>query len=241
MGAPTIIKTEKIILLSRALLYTAFLYIAYSTLQFEIKGLFDGHFSEEEQQSSALLLLQGSLLYAFVYLGGGWLFFYKLAVPPKPSFPKLRNKKTSIALLWGIGGGALAFLIVFSLVVYGEIFFGLEQKPEQFKNFPLREILQRDWSVFFWHLLCSALLTALLEEGYYRACLQNYLQHGLGPFLSISISAFVFALVHGDVIYFMLLPAFVFSILFWKQGLLSAIVAHAVYNAFILTATAKGY
>ena len=240
-------KTAKITLVFQALFTAAFLYIAYNTLFFEIQNLYSKYYSLsflKEQQSSPLLLLCERLLYAFVHLGGGWLFFYKLFAPAQPSLAlKLKDKRMSTALLWALAGGFAAFALVFLLTVYGGSIFGFEQKSGYLtdRHSPLREMLQRDSSLLLWHLLFSALLTAIIEETYYRACLQNYLQSGLGPFLSISISAFIFALAHGEVIYFMLWPAFVFSILFWKQGLVSAIVAHTLYNALILLVTSRGY
>ena len=245
---PYQLRLKKISIISQALLCSALLYIVHSALFFELQNFLSSRMILwEEQQSSALLLLQERLLYALVYMGGGWVFFYrKLRASPRPDFVlKLKDKKLSTALLWGLGGGALSFTLLLAFLSYGGEsggVFDFNSRPEGFgKDLPLRVILQKDSSTLLWHLLFSALLTAIVEEGYYRACLQNYLQRGLTPFLSVSTSAFVFALAHGNVFYFMLLPAFIFSILFWKQGLLSAIMAHAVYNALILSATARGY
>ena len=234
---------EKLALLFQALLCTFFLYLAYNTLFFEVQKLFDGLRPEDWQRRVPLLLLERSLC-AIVYLGGGWFFFYRLLVPRNEERKKLfgRNKKKTslpLALLWGLSGGLLTFSLLFIFVGYGESLFGFGEDLEgQTRNFHLKKAIEADPSLLLWHLLFSALLTALLEEGYYRACLQNYLEGFLAPFFSVSISALVFALVHGEVFYFMIPAALLFSLLYWKQGLPSAITAHTVYNALILLVAA---
>lgn len=77
----------------------------------------------------------------------------------------------------------------------------------------------------------------ILEELFYRDGLQRFLAGRLHPALSILLTSVLFGLVHA-------FPAslytgfcgLLFGVLYWRYGLISAILAHAAYNLSLLFA-----
>lgn len=85
-----------------------------------------------------------------------------------------------------------------------------------------------------WNLvavLTAVVVTPLLEEWFYRGELQRFLDRG-ARWWSLLLQAGLFALLHPPAVWpMLLLVGLSFGGLYWRLGLGSAMVAHAVYNA----------
>ena len=172
------------------------------------------------------------------------VFFYRL-LPFSCQLIFLKKRINHKAIMWGLSGG-IALFSVAALAAYLSSHLPtiyLDPSFEVGVETPasLRMLLQQDKSILYWHLLFSAFITAILEEFFYRGCLQNYLTPIIGTLQAICLTALVFALVHPKAGVFMIVPAIILGILFWKQGLSASIMAHTSYNGLILIATAWGY
>ena len=86
--------------------------------------------------------------------------------------------------------------------------------------------------------LLTGLLTPILEEIFFRGSLQRYFErNGLALWLTLLLPAVLVARVHApNVRFFLFFVGFFFGVLFWRCGLVSAIVAHVTYNSLILAA-----
>lgn len=174
-------------------------------------------------------------LYGLVFCGGGFLIVSRLRRADRPPAALWRRGDRGAlgSLAAALGGGAALFLAAGLLA-------GLADAPESALNQNLRAGLAETRGLAL-QLFCSAVLTPLFEEIYYRGLLQDALADWIPPPLALGIGAALFALVHP-------LPAFgalalaglCFGILFWRFGLASSILAHATYNALILL-SAGGY
>lgn len=94
---------------------------------------------------------------------------------------------------------------------------------------------------FVFNLFMMALLPAFAEELFFRRVGLRLLYDTTGNVhVSIAISAFLFALVHGQ--FFYLIPLFLFGMVlgylaYWSRSLWLPVVAHFVNNAFTLALT----
>ncbi len=200
----------------------------------------EGHISPEAWLSSPLLLLSDRLLYAALFPALAWLFCYHILPQPCKRWPlgSIGSRgHLGRALFFGLLGGASACLaVLFVTNTFPQRLFPSHSVPSL-----LVAHLTSDRSLFLWHLLFTALLTAFLEEGAYRGCFQYYLEMQTeSRFWPIIFSTLLFALGHGQVFFVMLLPSLLFSVLFWRWRLLSSILAHAAYNGLILTIAVWG-
>jgi membrane protease YdiL (CAAX protease family) len=94
---------------------------------------------------------------------------------------------------------------------------------------------------FLFNLFMMALLPAFAEELFFRRVGLRLLYDTTGNVhVSIILSAFLFALVHGQ--FFYLIPLFLFGIVlgylaYWSRSLWLPVLAHFINNAFSLTIT----
>ncbi len=80
-------------------------------------------------------------------------------------------------------------------------------------------------------VLTAVVVTPVLEEWFYRGELQRFLDRGV-RWWSLLLQAGLFALLHPPAVWpMLLLVGLAFGGLYWRHGLGSAMVAHAVYNA----------
>lgn len=235
-------------LISEAVLSVGFLYFLHAALQTTLQL----HIKEAPGLwvQSIWLLLAKHTLYALIYLGGGWFFFYKL-LPPQAIelLPASKTKqvdknpvfKRLSAFLWGTGAALFLLLFIITFTYIGQNFFSADfsKKPTSL----LRPLLQNDIQILLLHIFFSGIITAISEELFYRHCLQYYLSKYCGVRTAITLSCIIFTLVHlnSPVWFVMLVPAFTFSFLYWKQGLSAAIMAHTVYNTGILILSKYGF
>ena len=85
-------------------------------------------------------------------------------------------------------------------------------------------------------LVSSGLLTAILEEWFYRGGLQYFMEcKGVHPVGALLVANALFALAHNPGARAALfIVGLCFAVLFWRYGLVSTILAHTVYNTSIL-------
>ncbi len=224
----------KLTLSISCIVVVVFLYFLHTNLLYYLKQLIGKQIQPNLAYPSPLTMLQEHLLYLSVYGVGAWFFFYKLLPKPCTKIPFYKPGSTNKKSLFS---GLVAGILVFLVILLSVYFFSENSGTIMYrKSKPHISLLNLVWQLFF-----TALLTGTLEEVFYRGFLQNYLEKNLGSWFAIVISTIAFAMVHPGVRLAMILPAFTFSILFWKQGLFSAIVAHISYNSLILLATAKIY
>lgn len=135
------------------------------------------------------------------------------------------------SVLYGLAGGGGAFLLVRGIL---EIWKRSAGMPEA--TSPMRSVLDEGGSAFLFLLLASGVVTPILEEIFYRGMLLGFLRDaGVPTSGALVFQALLFALAHtGPAVPVMVFVGLVFGILFWRQGLSSAIVAHVVYNSAIL-------
>lgn len=92
---------------------------------------------------------------------------------------------------------------------------------------------QASWPV----VVLLGVLVPPLEEILYRDGLQRYLAGHSPPALAVAVSSAVFGLVHPfPASVYVAFCGLVFGVLYWRYGLISAILAHAVYNLSLLLA-----
>ena len=93
-------------------------------------------------------------------------------------------------------------------------------------------------------ILVVGVVTPVLEEVFYRGFLQEFLTENLcPPALFLVLSAAFFALAHLTgklpVLPFLFVVGLSLGILYWRSGLVPAILAHALYNSAILVASSS--
>jgi hypothetical protein len=142
------------------------------------------------------------------------------------------NRRGARALLVGCLAGLVLFLIVAGLH-QALVRLGLQPTPQKTG---LAAALESSWSVLVYHLIFTAAVTAILEEIFFRGCLQAFLQsRNMPPIVAIGFPALLFGLVHPVGVWPTLFGVGLsFGFLFWRYGLGSAILAHTVYNALLL-------
>lgn len=87
-------------------------------------------------------------------------------------------------------------------------------------------------------ILVSGFLTPAAEELLYRAGLFQFLRRSMSPVAATFLASFCFAIVHPMLTApFMLVCGLAFTVLYWRYGLASSILAHVVYNLLILLST----
>ena len=236
---------RKIKLLSEVIFACGFLYFLHAYLQ---SFLHQQHAVAAQQWlTDPLLLLQEHALFAVIFLPGAWLFFYHIlpranALPQ----PKLRllscdkinyHRRLLRALLMGLAAalGLLCFIVVFHYWLAPNLpdTLRVSDRPR------LTPVLTANMPLLLWRLSFSAVVTGIVEEIFYRHSVQNYLSSCFAPSGAIIITAVIFALAHPLVWFAMLVPALTFGFLYWKQGLIAAIMAHICYNAGILLLSAS--
>lgn len=85
-------------------------------------------------------------------------------------------------------------------------------------------------------VLLLGIAVPALEELLYRDGLQKHLAGHMGNHAAIALSAAVFGLVHSwPAGIYVALCGLGFGVLYWRFGLISAILAHAVYNLILLS------
>lgn len=86
-----------------------------------------------------------------------------------------------------------------------------------------------------WQMIASGILASALEELLYRRGLQSYLSRWMPPVASVLVSSVCFAATHPmPGAFYVFFCGLVFGVLYWRSGLLSAILAHGAYNFAIL-------
>jgi membrane protease YdiL (CAAX protease family) len=168
-------------------------------------------------------------LYGLVFCGGGLLLIGRLRRSDRPG-PALwlRGESGRIVPLAAAIGGGLA------LYVAAELIARVALPSESALNQSLRASLG-DASGLALQLFCSALLTPIFEEVFYRGLLQNALADWTAAPVALGLAAALFAAAHPlAVLPVLALAGLCFGILFWRFGLASSILAHATYNALIL-------
>lgn len=168
-------------------------------------------------------------LYGLVFCGGGLLLVSQLRrADRRPGALWRRGHRGWPGPVAAALGGALALYLVVGLLA------GLQHAPESAFHQSLRAHLAEPRGLAL-QLFCSALLTPIFEEVYYRGLLQDALADWTPAPLALAIAAALFALVHPLSAFGALaLAGLCFGILFWRFGLASSILAHATYNALIL-------
>ncbi len=135
------------------------------------------------------------------------------------------------SVVYGLGGGAVVFLVVRGVL---EIYKQSAVLPEP--SSPLRTLVDEGGTAFLFLVIASGIVTPILEEIFYRGILLGFLRDvGTPTAGTLLFQAVLFALAHtGPAVPIMVFVGLGFGILFWRQGLSSAIVAHIVYNSAIL-------
>lgn len=90
-------------------------------------------------------------------------------------------------------------------------------------------------------LLVVVSIRSVLEEFFYRSCLQHYLARA-NPTLGWLLQAILFALMHPVAVFAVLfLVGLALGGLYWRHGVLPAIVAHVSYNAALIALAGLGF
>ena len=183
-------------------------------------------FAELPSYANRLLdRLRFGLLY--VGLGNAILFgLFSVAIPedPKERPPLLARKRhTILAGLYGF----VPLLFVLGLSQLGQPEQAQTESPDLTGAFTFPFVML---------LVSSGLLTAILEECFYRGGLQYYLERkGVHPVGALLVASALFALAHNPGARAALfIVGLCFAVLFWRYGLVSTILAHTVYNTSIL-------
>ncbi len=168
-------------------------------------------------------------LYGLVFCGGGLLLIGRLrrTDDERPALWLRGDGGRILPLAAAIGGGLALYLAA-------ELVARLALPTESALHQSLRANLG-DAKGLALQLFCSALLTPIFEEIFYRGLLQNALANWTAAPLALAISAALFAAAHPlSALPVLALAGLCFGILFWRFGLASSILAHATYNALIL-------
>ncbi len=195
-----------------------------------------------------VLIAAERLLYACIYCGGAYLCFHKLLAHKLEcrnsvlDHPKRLRARLVSALSWAMAAAFLCFCCVIFLDYldshyFGSIFSWQEMRAQR----NLEIALHRSRELFLWHILWSAFVTAALEEFFYRGCIQRWLQNRISPLPALLVSVCIFSFAHARFSWIMFAPALCFSLVFWRRGLLCAILTHAFYNSMILGGSAMGF
>lgn len=211
-------------------------------------------------QRNPLALALDRACYALFLSGAGWLLFRRwligsdppgtAAVPaehlapdgsdiPNTASQSKASERSHEKSRWpGLLVGAITGGLLFTAVAGFQhlmVLSGLQPTPHRTA---LATAIDTGWHVLIYHLIFTAAITAALEEIFFRGCLQGFLiRQGLPPAIAIVFPAVLFGLVHPMAVWPVLFGVgLVFGFLFWRYGLGSAILAHAVYNALLLSA-----
>lgn len=128
-------------------------------------------------------------------------------------------KKT---LAWGFAGGAILSAINFPLKDFAK---GVAWK--KFEAFVALNPGRLSIGVF---LAFSIVILPILEEIFFRGCVYRILRQRLNTFLSVLITSSVFAIGHGDMVFF-LYSLILIGTLEGSSYLGASIVAHITWNA----------
>lgn len=141
------------------------------------------------------------------------------------------DRPTPKSLGLGLLGGAVVFMIVRGILEIWKRTAGMPDTPS-----PVQGMVNQDGMTFLILVAASGFITPILEEIFYRGILLGFLRDvGTPTAGTILFQAVLFALAHsGPAVPIMVFVGLAFGILFWRQGLSSAIVAHIVYNSAIL-------
>jgi membrane protease YdiL (CAAX protease family) len=201
-------------------------------------------------------LLVDRLCYALVLTLPAYLLFRRWLAPAvdfgarslpddwvRPADPDRSLETVACRKPWwrrGLATGALAGALLFAFVagLHALLVYANLRSPSENGHAALARALLSSWQTVVLHLFFTAFVTACLEELFFRASLQAFLQmQGLSPAVAIGVPAVLFALVHPlNVGAVLLAIGLVFGFLFWRYGPGSAILAHTVYNALLLVA-----
>jgi hypothetical protein len=142
--------------------------------------------------------------------------------------PKVFGRNLGSALTWGVLCGAGAALLAI-LYLYAVRRLGL---PDYERNGCVLDKEEAD----IWLVLLVVVAAPIFEEFIFRGLIFGGLARSMGLFASVAGSAGIFALVHPP---FSVIPAFCLgaaaALAYARNGvLLSAMAAHAIYNAIVI-------
>ncbi len=237
-------KYKSILKILEVLWLVFFFYIAYSfSLGYCIQLLkINAHIKKDF--FSYLLCERG--LFIMIYMIGGYLYFrYALGFKIEWEWYKSKKKYAMGFLILLLSCFASLVCVVFLHFIFTHYFYLYYSKMLQIfsneKNI-LKELLEEKNSLFFIYLINATLLTSISEEFFYRGLVQGYLSKNLPLWLdskiasrlSIFLSICFFIFVHGPVFYFILFPAVCFVLMYHYFGFFFSVLAHCIYNSFIL-------
>ncbi|MCR9143906.1 MAG: CPBP family intramembrane metalloprotease [bacterium] len=175
------------------------------------------------------------LCYGIFLSGAGWLLFRRL-LPGARAMTAASARRTEDSAMTGLLVGALSGVMLFAAIAgMHQVLVYLKLQPTPQRG-ALSAALDAGPLIVLYHLIFTAAITAILEEVFFRGSLQAFLEsRDLPPAIAIAFPALLFGMVHPVGVWPALLGVgLAFGFLFWRYGLGSAILAHAVYNALLL-------
>lgn len=161
------------------------------------------------------------------------IVFYILIRRRKNFFKVFRGKTASfgMTILWGIIGFILALVGQMVAGMIEMVAFGIE--PGSDNTNLLGEIAQTAPII----IISIVLFAPLLEEIVFRRAIFGGIYTKTNFFIAAIISAFLFAIVHGELEHTLVYmgPAFAFSFIYYKTNrILAPIIGHLLMNAFVV-------
>ncbi len=190
------------------------------------------------------LILADRLVYGLVFGLLAWFWFERF-LPWVFLFDSARGEPT--ARWWAgdstrsrvraIGVAAGVGLVLFGAMFLYDFFLRPEFGPDADRPH-IRAGLSDARGLLF-TLGVSALVTPVLEELFYRGILTRFLlARGLPAWSALLLQAICFGAAHPPEVWPLIAGIGLCSgVLFWRSGLVAAVVAHSVYNACILLYT----
>ena len=176
-----------------------------------------------------------------IFIGEGSLLFIPLWLGPL-------RKRASLSSLGfqrppGVAGFVLPLAIIAGSLTLTGLYFGIVSalEVETLKPPPIPEGLLPEGHTLVPTFLILALWAPLAEETFFRGFLLPPLAHGLGFLWAVSITAALFALIHGVVS--IMIPIFLTGVLLallyhHTRSLWSCVIAHGGQNAIIFALNA---
>ncbi|MCB1319674.1 MAG: CPBP family intramembrane metalloprotease [Leptospiraceae bacterium] len=199
----------------------------------------------------AVLLIVRAGVHAICWIGiGWWLVLRPLSrivpalesgqrhsIPPPPAWREQSPSplpRRAVALR--IGLAVLLGLGCVGVALFQEAHAPIDPDPQRTA---IKDWMQAAEWRFVLVLLVYSVITPILEECLYRGGVQHFLENReVPPVPALLVSAAVFTIVHPEAIRpTIAVLGTVCAVLFWRSGLWSSILAHAVYNASIVITT----